>query len=118
MTPSGSADAEFLPSNSETRKQTAAEFVAELDAMGDEPRAIPDLACFAPIDDSDQSSDEVEDYGYKELETMEGFKLLLQGLIGFEDMYSKRGMLQSMIDNEQGWNLETMKEAFGAVILK
>ena len=115
---SGSTDTENRPSNGKTYEQTAAEFKAELEAMEDEPRAIPNLPCFATIVDCDQFYDEVEDYGYKELETMEGFKLLLQGLMGFEDMYSKRGMLQSMIDNEQGWDLETMKEAFASVILR
>lgn len=112
-----SKDAENQPTNDKSKAQTTAEFVAELEAIDDEQQAIPNLPCFDPIVDYGQTSDEIDDYDYKELETMEGFRLLLQGLMGFEDMYSKRGMLQSMIDNEQGWDLETMKEAFGSAIL-
>lgn len=117
-TPSSSMDADILPSNSETRKQTAAEFVAELDAMDYEPIVNSDLACLRQLDgDNDTAVSNQEDYGYMELETMEGFKLLLQGLLGFKDMYTKRGMLQSMIDNEQGWDLDKMKKAFASSIL-
>jgi hypothetical protein len=117
-TPSDSADAESLPSNPEIKKQTAAEFVAELDAMDDEPLVTSDLPCLRQLEDNiGKNDDQPEDYGYLELETMEGFKLLLQGLMGFQDLYPKRSMLQSMIDNEQGWDLEKMKEAFRSVIL-
>jgi hypothetical protein len=118
MTSSGSADAEFLPSDSQTRKQTADEFIAELDAMDDEPLATLDLPCLGQLaDNNGTDEDHQEDYRYMELKTMESFKLLLQGLMGFQDMYPKRSMLQSMIDNEQGWDLDKMKRAFASTIL-
>ena len=116
VTPSGSTDAEFLPSNSETRTQTAAEFVAELDAMDDElrpPLSLPSLKDFG-----DPNEDQKEDYGYREFETLRGFKSLLQGLIGLDQMYLKRGTLQQLIDNDMGWDLNKMKEAFANTVLK
>lgn len=87
--------------------------------MEDEPRPVVTLPYLVTSGDDDTTEDnEQEDYGYMELETMEGFKLLLQGLMGFDHLYLKRGMLQHMIENKSGWSLEELKEAFGEVILK
>jgi len=58
------------------------------------------------------------DFGYKEFDTIEGFKGLLQGLIGMEVLNAKIGTLQMMIDNKMNWDLAKMKEAFAEVILK
>jgi len=114
-TPSASADAQ----TSSSKIQTAAEFVAELEAMDDAPQEIPNLPWVVKSDDTDDAElIKQEDYGYMEFETIEGFQSLLKGLIGFDVFYHKRGMLQHMIDNTSGWSLEELKEAFGEVILK
>ncbi|GEM_PF-3868494 len=115
-TPSGSADAVSFPYNYETKRQTAAEFVAELDCMVDEPRPVLNLPSLKDFEDPDDG--EQEDFGYMEFETLEGFKSLLQALIGLDQMYLKRGTLQQLIDNRLGWDLDRMKEAFASTILR
>ena len=90
-TPSDSTDGEFLLSNPETKEQTAADFAAELDAMEDEPRTIPDLPCLAKLDSLDEIEEddklEVEDFGYKEIETICDFKALLYHLLRLHGMW-------------------------------
>lgn len=118
-TPSGSADAEYLPSHPETRKQTAAEFVAELDAMNNEPLATSDLPCLAQLlgaDALDESKPETintaelallqTDYQPMDEGT---FKAHLQKLIRLDCMSLNRTALQILIDNRDGWQLDYRK---------
>ncbi|MFT3793289.1 hypothetical protein [Flavobacterium sp.] len=120
-TPSGSTNAETLPSNSRDKVQTAAEFVAELEAMDDEPSNIPDLPCLANWDSLDEVEDEakleVEDFGYNEIETASEFKALLYRLLRLDGMDSKRSALLHLIDNKSNYDLGKLKGAFEALIL-
>lgn len=118
-TPSGSADAEFLPSNSETRKQTAAEFVAELDAMDDEPRPTSDLPFLAQPYGADGLGEVApETFNAAELALLQAdyqamdevsFKAHLQKLIRLDCMTLNRTALQVLIDNRDGWLLDYRK---------
>lgn len=111
-TPSGSMDAEFLPSNSESRKQTAAEFVAELDAMDDEPLVTSNLPCLVQPYGAD-ALDELtpETVNAAELALLQidyqgmdevSFKAHLQKLIRLDCMMLNRTALQVLIDNRDG----------------
>ena len=78
--PSSSAVTESLQSNSENPKQTAAQFAAELDAMEDEPRDIPELPWLAKhetFEDESEPKEVIDDFGYKEIKTESEFKALL-----------------------------------------
>jgi len=101
------------------RLQTNDDFLAELEAMDDEPRPIlnlPSLKEFAYPDDIDEENEQ-ESYGYMEIDTTGDFKALLYRLLRLDSMRSKRDALLHLIDNKPNYDLEKLKEGFEALVL-
>lgn len=124
-TPSTSPSAESLPVKTESKFESDEDFIAFMQAESDEPRAIPDLPCLAK---SDNIFNEIRDEDREELErlaevsdsidNLETFKYFLQELLNRRLMTSKKEKLQWIIDNQNSYDLEKMKGAFDALILK
>lgn len=85
------------------------------------PSTIPDLPCLAKWESLDEVDDEakleVEDFGYKEIETTSDFKALLYRLLCMHEMDSKRSAILHLIDNKSNYDLGKLKGAFEALIL-
>ncbi len=105
------------PTNTKKVKQSNDDFLAELEAMEDEPAPILNLPALATLED-EELKDEVEDYGYMEIESLDAFKNMLQHLKGKKKMMGKLSTIDYMIDNEMNYDLEKMKGAFEVLVLK
>lgn len=97
-----------------------------MQAESDEPRPIPDLPYLSKPDKF--TDDEVKDEDREELNELaavanvindiDTFKFFLQELLNRRLMTSKKEKLQWIIDNQNSYDLEKMKGAFEALILK
>ncbi|MBD3581319.1 hypothetical protein [Flavobacterium selenitireducens] len=120
LTAPASTDAETSSSNTETDE----DFIAFMHADSDEPRPIPDLPCLAKPDNlidepNDERNEELEGLAEvaNEIESVDTFRFFLQELLTRRLMTRKKDKLQFII-NQQGYDLEKMKGAFEALILR
>ncbi len=94
-------------------------FIEELEeSESEESRPIPRLTYSWNDDDSDDDDLGDGDFGYMEIETVEEFNLLLKRLLRESHMENKKSPLLYLLDNKQEYDLNKLKQAFEALILK
>ncbi|AXG73849.1 hypothetical protein DVK85_06190 [Flavobacterium arcticum] len=97
------------------RSKSLIDELAELDKQDEGTGKYVELK--PEVDKPEIFTDDADVIGYKSIETLPEFMVLLKRLIRKDNMNGKKLAIQYMIDNPKGWSIDEMIEAFEALVL-